>query len=102
MATYHFQLAYSVSPHGNDKSAQARELLRKGIDGWKTVDDIDTTLVGEISFTCAKGEDKRDKARQIIQDEITKLFESNGVLDHSYSHFSLMVDGLGQHITFYV
>ncbi|WP_045394994.1 hypothetical protein [Vibrio rotiferianus] len=102
MATYHFQLAYSVSPTGDDKSAQARELLRKGFEGWKTVKNIDTTLVGKISFTCAEDENERYKAKQVIKDKITELFESNDVLKHSRTHFSLMVDGLGKHITFYV
>jgi hypothetical protein len=100
MTTYDFQLTYSISPYGEDKSTQARTLLREEIEGWNTVNGIETTLVGKIKFSCSANENKREKAQEIIEDKIRTLFNNKDVLDHSYSRFSLMVDGLGEHITF--
>ncbi|PSU42141.1 hypothetical protein C9J12_29145 [Photobacterium frigidiphilum] len=104
MTIYNFQLTYSISPYGNssnkeNKAAEARRLI-KNIAGWESVDEIETTLVGEISFIATGNSEKRKKGQSIVEDKVRTLFEREEVLDHTHSYFSLMIDGLGKHIEF--
>jgi hypothetical protein len=104
MATYDFQLTYSISPFGDSvnkesKAKEARRLIKK-IDGWESVDEIETTLVGKISFSAIGDNEKRKKGQSIIENEIRTLFRSEDVLNDTRSYFSLMIDGLGKHIEF--
>ena len=101
MATYEFQLAYTITPyHCENKAAQARKII-KGIDDWEVVGDIETILVGEISFYCdGSNEDKRRKCKDVIKGKIKYTFREHDVYDYTKSYFSLMVSGLGKHITF--
>lgn len=104
MTIYNFQLSYSISPYGTSnekdrKAAEARKIIKE-IEGWESVNNIETTLVGTIDLYGTSREDKRNKGLNEVKGEIEALFERENVLDFTHSHFSLMIDGLGEHITF--
>ena len=105
MVTYDFQLTYTITSYSqceNEKAKKARRVIKE-IDGWEAVDKIETTVVGEISFVCyGDNDDKRKKCEDLITEIIKDKFKEEYVYSDTQSYFSLMVDGLGKHITFYI
>lgn len=106
MSKYKFQLTYTVHPRGKgDEYKQAADKARKllkDIGGWEPVKKIETTLVGELSLSYENLSDKRQQAKDVVDDIVTSLMKENDIYLNIDVYFSLMVSGLGEHIEFNV
>lgn len=101
---HHFQLTYSVQPLSDDvkekqAAEKARRLMREKLD-WQSLDNIETTLVGEVSLYDLTIKKKRHEAEQKIDDKIRDMLKEHEVFRDIRVYLSLMVSGLGEHIEF--
>ena len=104
MSKHSFQLTYSVYPlHENEESKESADKARyliRNIKGWGMLDKIETTLVGELYLDSLHISKKREDAEDIVDSVIRDVLHDNGVFQDVKLYASLMVDGLGEHITF--
>ena len=101
---YHFQLTYSVRPNGdNDKeerAAQKARKLLKNIDGWVSLENVETTIVGTLKLNSVGVRDKREEARENVEETIADILKNYEIFNDIWVNASLMVDTLGEHIEF--
>lgn len=101
MSKHSFQLTYSVYPlHENEESADKARYLIRNIKGWRMLNKIETTLVGELYLDSLHISKKREDAEDIVDSVIRDVLHDNDVFHDVKLYASLMVDGLGEHITF--
>ncbi|HCG7195268.1 MULTISPECIES: hypothetical protein [Vibrio harveyi group] len=101
---HHFQLTYSVQPLHDDvkekrAAEKARRLMREKLE-WQPLENIETTLVGEVYLYDSTIKEKRHEAEQKIDDEIRDMLREHEVFNDIRVYLSLMVSGLGEHIEF--
>lgn len=101
---HYFQVTYSVHPNGDsEKEEKAAASVRKelrDVPGWKTVDKIETVLVGVMELAAPTRDGKRTEAQQIAEKKIKKVVDELDVYSDVWVYVSLMVDQLGPHIEF--
>ena len=100
MAKHYLQLTYSVIPDANrgDEAAKVRRALRK--DNYRTVDNLETVLIGTAEFDKTKKEDQRKEAQKGVKDFITSILKEEEAESYVTVHCCLMVDGLGEPMIF--
>lgn len=102
---YDFQLTYSVKPLAGNESdaASVRKKLRE-IPGWDTVLELETVLVGKLSLSQYGTTPQliRTSAENQCYLKINQVLSDLNVASSITVYCSLMVDGLGKHITFSV
>lgn len=108
MSEHHFQIAYEVTDNGEDKEREkdiARDRIREH-DEWSIVENISTTLVGQLSIPSGDIDYKRKEAESKVWDIFSDLLKGKEGEKDVYKdvkiYISLMVDGLGEHIEFRV
>lgn len=103
MSTYDFQLTYSVSPCDSDNAddnraaEKARRFLRD-IDGWQSLEKIETTLVGKLYLSALTVAGRRSEAEEEVDTKVRGLLKEHDIFYDVSVYMSLMVDGLGEHI----
>lgn len=107
MTSHYFQLTYSIYPFLDDhedsiKAAQKARKSLKEIADWEPLDHIETTVVGRIPLCKTKNTEKRIEAVDFIGNEIVKVLKEKEVYYYIKGYFSLMVDGLGMNIEFFL
>jgi len=91
-----FQLSYSISPLKKVHEAEAEKARRHMREkmGWTTVDDVETTLLGEVTLASGTQEEKRREARTLLRKQIRDAFKALEVEHLINFNSSLMVSGL--------
>ncbi|HEK1011576.1 TPA: hypothetical protein SMP92_004900 [Pseudomonas putida] len=91
-----FQLAYTINPIKKihePEADTARAHMRKKM-GWAPVDDLQTTLLGEIELASGTQEEKRREARTLVRKQIRDAFKALDVEHLVTFTGSLMVSDL--------
>lgn len=102
---HQFQLAYTISPINEDDEAdkaaaeKARRRLRNNM-GWQTIEDIETTLLGELRLAGGNLDEKARDAKKQIREQIREELHGAELLKRIEFQGSLMVAGLGSAIDF--
>jgi hypothetical protein len=102
MTQHNFQLAYTIKPRHPDyesDAAQARQHLRENV-GWDTVEHIETTLLGMVTLYHSTTRDRVNEAQKYVRERIHEELKDLRVLTKVKFYGCLMVDGLGQAISF--
>ena len=101
---YHFQLTYSVRPSGDsdkeERAAQKARKLLKNIDGWFSLESVETTIVGTLKLNSVGVRDKREEAKEKVEERIADILKNYEIFSDVWVNASLMVDTLGEHIEF--
>ena len=100
MSKFDFQLAYTVEGDEAD-AAKARTYLREKT-GLKTVQHIETTLLGVVTLEAVTLADRQKDAGRVVHAFLHDALKTLGVLSTVKFYGCLMVNGLGPAIRFNV
>ncbi len=102
MPRHHYQLTYSISPINDQRQAEAQKARRaiKESSRFTKIEHLETVVVGTLLLEEESQSDRRREAQKDITNLIRGMLINAEVLQYVYVHCSLMVDGLGKHMTF--
>ncbi|MFK0309919.1 hypothetical protein ACIQUF_01635 [Pseudomonas sp. NPDC090233] len=93
---HEFQLSYTISPKkpSNESDAvKARTHMREKM-GWNTINNVETTLLGDINLAAGTNDEKRREASRLVRKSINDAFKALDVDGRIIFKSSLMVTGV--------
>ncbi|QIQ72007.1 hypothetical protein HBB04_02398 [Pseudomonas coronafaciens] len=98
-----FLMTYSVTPNEEKHKPHADRARRKigemQTQGWSKIEDVETAFGGELTLRSSTTGEQRAEAEGQVTEVIKKLMTEVDAFAECWVHFSILVDGLGAHIS---